>query len=177
MSMPSVRASVVSASALIFLGTASALRSQPAARRPAPVIGKSARYSNPLPLPATSADGSPRGVSLGDVTVMREGDLYHLFGSGGGAWLSPDLVNWKYQAGDVRGDRLPVAPHITKYDGAFYMSGNSAPLYRAPNILGLTRSSARGRTKRASRGLAYPNGRPWTGAFDVDIFVDNNSKP
>jgi len=101
-----------------------------------PVIGKSARYCNPLPLETSSRDGSPQGVSLGDVTVVREGDLYYLFGTGGGAWMSPDLVNWKYRAVDVRGGRLPVAPHVAKYNGAFYMSGNSAPLYRAPNIMG-----------------------------------------
>ena len=37
-------------------------------------------YCNPLPLEASSRDGSPQGVSLGDVTVVREGDLYYLFG-------------------------------------------------------------------------------------------------
>lgn len=60
----------------------------------------------------------------------------YLFGTGGGAWVSSDLVNWKYQTVDVRGGRLPVAPHVVNYNGAFYMSGNSAPLCRAPNILG-----------------------------------------
>jgi len=101
-----------------------------------PVIGKSTRYCNPLPLETSSRDGSPQGVSLGDVTVVREGDLYYFFGTGGGAWVSPDLVNWKYQAVDVRGARIPVAPHVVKYQGALYMSGNSAPLYKASNILG-----------------------------------------
>jgi alpha-L-fucosidase len=65
--------------------------------QPRPVIRKSARYINPLPLEASSRDGSPQGVSLGDVTVVREGDLYYLFGTGGGAWVSRDFVNWKYQ--------------------------------------------------------------------------------
>jgi hypothetical protein len=60
-----------------------------------PVVGKSTRYCNPLSLEASSRDGSPQGVSLGDVTVVREGDLYYLFGTGGGAWVSPDFVNWK----------------------------------------------------------------------------------
>src|SRR6516162_7256230 len=107
-------------SSLILLATAWALHAQSH-----PAVGKSKRYCNPLPLPATSADGSPQGVSLGDVTVVREGDLYYLFGSGGGSWVSPDLANWKYQPVDVRGGRLPVAPHVVKYNGAFYMSGNS----------------------------------------------------
>jgi hypothetical protein len=71
------------------------LWSQPPARpHTAAVVGKSARYCNPLPLEATSRDGSPQGVSLGDVAVVREGGLYYLFGSGGGAWVSSDLVNW-----------------------------------------------------------------------------------
>jgi hypothetical protein len=49
-----------------------------------PVIGKSIRYCNPLALETSSRDGSPQGVSLGDVTVVRESDLYYLFGTGGG---------------------------------------------------------------------------------------------
>src|SRR5512136_2456418 len=105
-------------------------------RMPAPVLGKSLRYCNPLPLEASSRDGSPQGVSLGDVTVVHEGNAYYLFGTGGGAWVSSDFLNWKYRAVEVRGGRLPVAPHVVKYNGAFYMSGNSAPLYRASDILG-----------------------------------------
>src|SRR5512141_2330444 len=106
----------VAGGVIVFGGFA--VWSQTAARKPAPVIGKSARYCNPLPLETSSRDGSPQGVSLGDVTVVREGDLYYLFGTGGGAWVSPDLVNWKYQAVEVRGARLPVAPHVAKYNGA-----------------------------------------------------------
>ena len=177
MSTSSRRASVVSLSALVVLGTAWTLCSQPAARRPAPVIGKTARYCNPLPLQATSTDGSPQGVSLGDVTVVREGDLYYLFGSGGGAWISPDLVNWKYQAVDVRGGRLPVAPHVVKYNGAFYMSGNSAPLYRAPNILGPYEVLGPWRDEKGEPWKGVSGGQPWSGAFDVDIFVDDDNKP
>ena len=51
-------------------------------------------------------------------------------------WVSSDFVDWKYHAVEVRGARVPVAPHVTKYRGAFYMSGNSAPLYKAAEILG-----------------------------------------
>jgi len=68
--------------------------------------------------------------------VVHEGNQYFLFASGGGAWVSSNLVDWKYQAVDVRGARIPVAPHVVKYQGALYMSGNSAPLYKASNILG-----------------------------------------
>ncbi|MBP1602913.1 MAG: hypothetical protein H6Q09_85 [Acidobacteria bacterium] len=51
---------------------------------PTPVIGKSLRYCNPLSIEASSRDGSPQGVGLGDVTVVREGGKYHLFATGGG---------------------------------------------------------------------------------------------
>jgi beta-xylosidase len=118
------------------------------------VLGKSARHCNPLPLEASSRDGSPQGVSLGDVTVVREGGLYYLFGTGGGAGVSSDLVNWKYQAAEVRGGRLPVAPHVAKYNGAFYMSGNSAPLYRSPSILGPYEVLGPWKNEK---------GEPWTG--------------
>jgi hypothetical protein len=104
-----------------------ALWSQTAARKPLPVIGKSPRYCNPLPLEASSKDGTPQGVSLGDVTVVREGDDYYLFGTGGGAWMSTDFLHWKYQPVEVRGGRLPVAPHVVKYHGSCYMSGNNRP--------------------------------------------------
>src|SRR5271157_69430 len=169
---------VLSTGVLAVLGAAWTIRSQPAARRPAtPVIGKSARYSNPLPLETSSRDGSPQGVSLGDVTVVREGEMYYLFGTGGGAWVSSDFVNWKYQAVEVRGGRLPVAPHVAKYNGAFYMSGNSAPLYRAPNILGPYEVLGPWKNEKGEPWTGVSNGKPWTGAFDVDLFVDDDNKP
>ncbi len=99
-------------SSLIPLATAWALHAQ---SRPA--VGKSKRYCNPLPLKASSRDGSPQGVSLDDVTVVREGDLYYRFGTGGGAWVSRDFIDWKYQPVEVKGGRLPVAPHVAKHNG------------------------------------------------------------
>ena len=164
--------------ALALLATTLSLWPQSGARGLAkPVIGKSTRYCNPLPLETSSRDGSAQGVSLGDVTVVREGDLYYLFGTGGGAWVSPDLVNWKYQAVDVRGGRLPVAPHVARYNGAFYMSGNSAPLYRAPNILGPYEVLGPWMNEKGEPWTGVSNGKPWNGAFDVDIFVDGDNKP
>ena len=164
--------------ALAILATAFSLWPQQGARGTVkPVIGKATRYCNPLPLETSSRDGSPQGVSLGDVTVVREGDLYYLFGTGGGGWVSPDLVNWKYQAVDVRGGRLPVAPHVAKYNGAFYMSGNSAPLYRAPNILGPYDVLGPWINEKGEPWAGVSNGKPWTGAFDVDIFIDDDNKP
>ena len=127
--------------ALAILCASCSLWSQSSVTKPSPpVIGKSIRYCNPLPLEASSTDGSPQGVSLGDVTVVREGDSYYLFGTGGGAWVSRDFVNWKYQAAEIHGGRFPVAPHVFKYNGAFYLSGNDAPLYKAANILGTDRA-------------------------------------
>ena len=135
MDLSSIRVLAAPVGALVMIGASWGLRSQPPAARPAaPVIGKSARYCNPLPLEASSRDGSPQGVSLGDVTVVREGDSYYLFASGGGAWASKDFIDWKYQAVEVRGGRLPVAPHVVKYNGAFYMSGNDAPLYKGASL-------------------------------------------
>jgi hypothetical protein len=159
-----------SSSSLILLATALHAQSHPA-------VGKSKRYCNPLPLEASSRDGSPQGVSLGDVTVVREGDLYYLFGTGGGAWVSRDFIDWKYQPVEVKGGRLPVAPHVAKYNGAFYMSGNTAPLYHAPAILGPYEVLGPWLNEKGEPWTGVSNGKPWTGAFDVDIFVDDDNKP
>jgi hypothetical protein len=73
---------LLTATAAIVLLTRCSLWSQ--AAKQTPVVGKSLRYCNPLPLEASSKDGSPQGVSLGDVTVVRDGNLYYMFGTGGG---------------------------------------------------------------------------------------------
>ena len=178
MDLSSVRFLAAPVGALMMIGAAWALGSQePAARPAAPVIGKSARYCNPLPLEASSRDGSPQGVSLGDVTVVREGESYYLFASGGGAWASKDLIDWKYQAVEVRGGRLPVAPHVVKYNGAFYMSGNDAPLYKAANILGPYELLGPWKNEKGEPWTITFNGRTAAGAFDVDMFVDDDNQP
>ena len=149
----------------------------PAHTGASPAVGKSVRYCNPLPLEAASHDGSPQGVSLGDVTVVRDGDSYYLFGSGGGAWVSRDFVNWKYQAVDVKGGRFPIAPHVFKYNGAFYLSGNDAPLYKAANILGPYELLGPWINEKGEPWTITFNGRTATGAFDVDVFIDDDNKP
>jgi hypothetical protein len=148
---------------------------QTMARKPAPALGKSLRYCNPLPIEASSQDGSPQGVSLGDVTIVREGDSYYIFNTGGGAWVTKNLVDWKYQP--VQGVRVPVAPHVVKYNGVFYMSGNNAPLYRAPNILGPYELAGPWTDEKGQPWKGVSNGRAWNGAFDVFIFVDEDNKP
>ena len=158
---------------ILLCAAAVCLHTQPASRKPAPVIGKSLRYCNPLPIEASSQDGSPQGVSLGDVTIVREGDSYYMFNTGGGAWLSQDLVNWKYQP--VQGARVPVAPHVVKYHGVFYMSGNNSPLYRAPDILGPYELAGPWKDEKGEPWKGVSNGRPWSGAFDVDIFIDEDT--
>jgi hypothetical protein len=152
---------------------------QPAARgrTPDPVVGSSLRYCNPLPIESSAKDGSPRGVSLGDVTVVREGGRYYLFGTGGGGWVSDDLVNWTYQGVEMAEGRVPVAPHVVKFDGQFYMSGNDAPLYRAPAILGPYRVVGDWTDAEGKPFAGTANGFPWVGGFDVDIFVDDDDKP
>src|ERR1051325_7904382 len=81
-----------------------------------PVLGKSPRYCNPLPM--VSGGGTS---ASGDVTVIREGGKYYMYCSGGGAWVSDDMLNWTLH----RIPNVPVAPHVVKFNGAFYMCGNS----------------------------------------------------
>ena len=163
--------------ALTVLASGLALRSQSGPPKPAPGIGKSLRYCNPLPIEATSADGSPQGVNVGDATVVREGDDYYLFGSGGGAWVSSDFVNWKYQAADLGGRRLPDAPHVAKYNGAFYLSGTGDSVYRAPKILGPYELLGHWKNAKGEAWTSTADGRTNKPSFDVDIFVDDDNKP
>jgi xylan 1,4-beta-xylosidase len=136
-----------------------------------PVIGKAPRYCNPLPM--ISGQGGNAG---GDVTVIKEGGKYYMYCSGGGAWISEDLLNWSFQ----RVANVPVAPHVVKYNGAFYMAGNDGTrngvqsaegvVYKADNPLG----------PFVSLGPWKNPGwvaEGWNGAFDIDIFVDDDGKP
>ena len=165
--------------ACFAIGTAAMLWPQAAEPRPAaPAIGKSLRYCNPLPIEASSRDGTPQGIGLGDVTVVREPNRYYLFATGGGAWVSSDLVDWKYQAVEVRGGRgVPVAPHVFQYKGGFFMSGNSSPLYKASDILGPYELLGPWKDEKGEPWKGAANGHAWQGAFDVDIFVDDDNKP
>ncbi|HRR57694.1 MAG TPA: family 43 glycosylhydrolase, partial [Acidobacteriota bacterium] len=163
---------------MLAAGAAALLWSQAAQRKPAaPVLGKSLRYCNPLPIEASSKDGSPQGVSLGDVTVVAEGGLYYMFCTGGGGWVSKDLVNWEYKGVEMRQGRVPVAPHVVKYNGMFYMSGNNSPLYRAPSILGPYEVVGEWTDEKGQPLAGVSNGHPWKGSFDVDIFIDDDNKP
>ena len=175
----SQRGRVTSLTVVLSLAAAGALAvlSAQAPEAPTPAPGKAIRYCNPLPIEASSRDGSPRGVSLGDVTVVREGGRYYLFATGGSGWVSDDLVDWKYQGVEMRQGRVPVAPHVVKYRGQFYLSGNDAPLYRAPAVLGPYELVGDWTDVSGRPFAGTANGREWTGAFDVDIFVDDDDRP
>jgi len=135
-----------------------------------PVIGKGLRYVNPLNIEAISQDGSPQGVSLGDPTIVRDGNRYYMFATGGGPWISDDLVNWKYAPIDPAGVPVPSAPDVVKYDGYFYMAGNGTRLYRSAKILGPY--------KEVGPWLDQ-DGKPFASihVFDIDIFIDSDNKP
>jgi xylan 1,4-beta-xylosidase len=126
-----------------------------------PVLGKSPRYCNPLPM---VSDG--RASASGDVTVIRDEGRYYMYCTGGGTWISDDLVSWRFQ----RVANVPVAPHVVKFNGAFYMCGNDGPLFKADNPLGpFTRVGDWQDTPDVAGG--------WNGAFDMDIFVDDDNQP
>ena len=121
-----------------------------------PEVGKSARYCNPLPML----------TAPGDVTVIREQGKYYMFCTGGGAWISDDMLKWSFQ----RVENVPIAPHVVKYKGSFYMCGNDGPVFKADNPLGPYTSIGAWKNTPSVEG-------GWNGAFDVDIFIDDNNKP
>jgi xylan 1,4-beta-xylosidase len=155
-----------------------------AAGRPVPQIGKALRYVNPLNIEANSKDGSPVGVSVGDATVVRDGDRYYMFASGGGPWVSQDMVTWMYAPLSPAGARVPVAPHVVKYDGVFYMTGNASPLYRSTNILGPYEEVGPWFDEMGNP-IDLGNDGYWNSmtpvkklrVFDPCIFVDSDNKP
>ena len=129
-----------------------------------PILGKSPRYCNPLPM--VSGGGTS---ASGDVTVIRDNGKYFMYCSGGGAWVSADLLNWSLH----RITNVPVAPHVVKFDGAFYMCGNSennGTLFKSDNPLG---PFAKVGDWKNTPGVAGG----WNSAFDMDIFVDDDNKP
>lgn len=140
------------------LGTALCAALLTSASAAEPVLGKSPRYSNPLPM--VSGDGT---AASGDVTVIRDNDKYYMYCTGGGAWVSDDLLRWTLH----RVANVPVAPDVVKYNDAFYMCGNSGPLFKAENPLGPF--------TRLGDWPQRTNG--WYGPFDMHIFIDDGNKP
>jgi hypothetical protein len=126
-----------------------------------PEVGKTSRYCNPLPMVI-----GPGGNASGDVTVILEKGKYYMFCTGGGAWVSDDMLNWNFK----RVENVPIAPHVVKYKDSFYMCGNDCPVYKADNPLGPYISIGDWKNTPDVEG-------GWNGAFDVDIFIDDNNKP
>jgi hypothetical protein len=144
-----------------LLGVAICAAVSTPARAAGPVPGKSPRYCNPLPM--VSAGGAS---ASGDVTVIRDNGKYYMYCTGGGTWISDDLLNWSFQ----RVTNVPVAPHVVKYNGAFYMCGNDGPLFKADHPLGpFTNIGNWQNTPDVAGG--------WNGAFDMDLFIDDDHKP
>jgi len=119
------------------------------------------RYCNPLPMPI-----GPGGNAAGDVTVIEEAGKYYMCCTGGGMWVSDDLLNWDFHA--VEG--IPVAPDLVKYNGKFYLTGNSDHVLVADNPLG----------PYTDLGL-FKNTGPvelgWNGGFDTKIYIDDDNQP
>ncbi len=126
-----------------------------------PETGKAARYCNPLPMIIGQG-----GNASGDVTVIREKGKYYMFCTGGGAWISDDMLNWSFH----RVENVPVAPHVVKYNGSYYMCGNDGPVFKADNPLGPYTSIGEWKNTPDVAG-------GWNGAFDVDIYIDDDNKP
>ena len=124
-------------------------------------IGKTTRYCNPLPMMT-----APRGSASGDVTVIKEEGKYYMYCTGGGAWISEDMLNWIYQYVE----NVPIAPDVIKYNGEFYMCGNDGPLYKADNPLGPFTSNGDWKNTPDVAG-------GWNGAFDMEIFIDDDNTP
>jgi xylan 1,4-beta-xylosidase len=126
-----------------------------------PEIGKTARYCNPLPMIT-----APGGHAAGDVTVIHEQDKYYMYCTGGGAWISDDMLNWTFQYVE----NVPIAPDVVKYNDSFYMCGNDGPLFKADNPLGpYTSLGDWENTPDVAGG--------WNGAFDMEIYIDDDNTP
>ena len=121
-------------------------------------------YCNPLPM-----EIRPGANASGDVTVICDNGMYYMFCTGGGAWISADMLNWEYHQ-VIHEARIPVAPDVAKFNGKFYMSGNDSPLYVADDPLGPYRLVGEwSNTGTIAEG--------WNGAFDTHIFVDDDNQP
>ena len=127
--------------------------------QPMSMMGR--RYCNPLPM--VIGQGGNAG---GDVTVIEHGGKYYMCCSGGGVWVSPNLLDWEF----TRVEHIPGAPDMVEYNGKFYVTGNSDHVYVADNPLG----------PYTDLGL-FKNTGPiengWNGGFDTKIFVDDDNQP
>ena len=84
----------------------------------AQTVGKTARYCNPLPM--VVGDG---GQASGDVSVFQWEGKYYMFCTGGGCWVSEDMLNWDYHYVA----NVPVAPDVVPYNinARYYINTSS----------------------------------------------------
>ncbi|MBR4001914.1 MAG: family 43 glycosylhydrolase, partial [Bacteroidales bacterium] len=128
----------------------------------AQTLGKDARYCNPLPM--VMGEG---GNASGDVSVFQWEGKYYMFCTGGGAWVSEDMLNWDFHYVA----NVPVAPDVVPYKGKFYMTGNGVRgVWVADNPLGPYELSGTWINLPGIEG-------GWTSPFDTHIFVDDDGQP
>jgi len=118
-------------------------------------------YCNPLPMPIGQG-----GNAAGDVTVIEEGGKYYMYCTGGGAWVSENLVDWEFHY--VAG--VPVAPDVVKFNGKFYLSGNSDNLFVSDSPLGPFKDLG---PFKNTGSIEFG----WNGGFDTKIYIDDDNQP
>jgi beta-xylosidase len=123
---------------------------------------KTLRYVNPLPVEDTQR--------IGDPCVLRFKNLYYLYLSGGLAWSSDDLVNWKHHPVTLPAGRRVGAPHVFQYQDYVYLTGNNVGLFRSRDPLGPFEFI--GDFKDEKGNSMQPGG----GVFDAMVFVDQDSR-
>ena len=130
------------------------------------------RYVNPLPLefyPVLSSGSGDRfdWIDNADPVVVRHDGQYYLFATGGMAWVSSDLVNWKYHPVTIPEGRFyESAPHVAEYKGNFYMCGNTQDFFRSPHPLGPWEFIGEFKDEK---GKTF-------GLFDAMMFVDDDER-
>lgn len=107
------------------------------------------------------------GVAAGDVSVFLDDDgTYYMYCTGGGAWVSKDLLDWEYHY--VPG--IVTAPDVHKYNGKYYMTGNDITIWESDSPLGPFHDL----------GPFKNTGGPelgWKVPFDSMFFVDDDGTP
>ena len=122
------------------------------------------RYCNPLPM--VIGQGGNAG---GDCSVFEDGGTWYMACSGGGIWTSKDFLDWEFHQVEVEGG-IPVAPDIAKFNGKYYMTGNTEHVRVADNPLGPYKDL--GTFKNTG-----PVENGWNRGFDCKIFVDDDNQP
>lgn len=123
--------------------------------------GAQRHYCNPLPMPIGQG-----GNAAGDVTVIEEDGKYYMYCTGGGAWVSDNMLDWEFHY--VAG--VPVAPDVVKFNGKFYLSGNNDNLFVSDSPLGPFKDLG---PFKNTGSIEFG----WNGGFDTKIFIDDDNQP